>query len=321
MRNQTIGRPKKDPVSQIATMLWLSSIKDATGIQSAAGLYRHIELDEPIPRARNKKACEDQIRSKKWEQYLRGRHTPGADLVSRIEEKYKGTSQYLSLELWKVSSERRPDLESLLMTLVTVRPNLIKHFDTSTQKQTENISLAIPRIIDALWRQGDLKALTALVSLARIAEITDNQNQYLDAAIAALHVLVFVMRDQPFHAVKEELFSYFHSLLIPTKPSQNRTGGNTRYDIETAIDTINNSIDAAIRIGLIKDNRRDAAKLMFFAWRKGFIREFQSTLLLSSDQENAEQIKTIAPLMTADLRKSHRSCTFYTARKLRLLTS
>ena len=200
-------------------------------------------------------------RSSRWHRYQRGETLPSSRTVDAVEARLPGTAVWIHTPLWKLMNGQATGLEDVADVIGTAKPHLARH-----TKGCGN-ELAKPKTIEALWRQGDLTALSALLGIARHAEITGNLEQYVEASRAASNLAIFLSSTTALLAVRDEFldvlwarfFYCLKALLPPVTAAWSR---------ERSIVAVQSLFDEAFKRGRRFGGRKERALLAFWVAKK-----------------------------------------------------
>ncbi len=137
-------------------------------------------------------------RTSRWHRYQRGETSPSRKTVALAELHFPGTALWIHTPLWKLIEAEIIELDDIAAVIGTARPHLARHV------KARHAVFAKPMTVDSLWRQSDIKALSALLAIARHAEITEDLAQYVEASWAAFHLAIFLSATTALSAVREE---------------------------------------------------------------------------------------------------------------------
>ncbi|EPF77530.1 hypothetical protein GCM10025882_15960 [Acinetobacter gyllenbergii] len=162
-------RLRRDWIDVIRTTIWYAYIE--TNFSNPTN-YQIEKFFEPEAFVKDGSYC---FHRNKWTKYELGRHTPGIELICKVNQHVEGTARIINHVLWEAIRGRKP-----LSWLVEIGVNQLswdvqRIIFKSVNDQKELISvLEIRKNLRRLERLANLDALAALIILLRIA---DDQNQ------------------------------------------------------------------------------------------------------------------------------------------------
>lgn len=182
------------PDSSLATKVWFSALLDNSGLASGYALESLLS-----PACIKLLPDGTKSRSGRWYKYARGISTPSVRTQSQVDRICPGTSTWLYAPLWKLISSDGLEIEEITDVISGARPHLAKHVISNRRV------FRSPRTINSLWKQGDLRALEALLAITQLGAVTEDLAIYVEASWAALHVAGLLMTNTPLRAVEPEL--------------------------------------------------------------------------------------------------------------------
>lgn len=184
-RSAKPGRPKKDSLSNLRTMAWFNAVSQASGMNAYeldiffAGRYRKYE----------NRACI-------WDKYERGEVEPRTktsakgqpSIVQKVEKKFPGTAEWLKHPIWTLLGNSRMNMEEIRSVYMSLNPRLRALFimDTSTARKPGIFwrrDMPLNEIFQKLEKGSGLDSLTALLAMIKEAEITQYQDQHIQALL------------------------------------------------------------------------------------------------------------------------------------------
>lgn len=188
-------------------------------------------------------------RNGKWRGYPKGRLW-GHKLHQKICAKFPIVARVDAWPLWAVLRIPSPSPVELTKIIAAIQPGLARQLSVEPNEAlpwSRAYRLANPATIDALWRRGDLRALAALLALARYAEHTNDEELHAEAAWAAMHVffqvaappILYIDRHRIFRFLREQFFSrvYEGGLRLPV-PADIDKNIHELLDVHFAIGTM-----------------------------------------------------------------------------------
>lgn len=223
-------------------------------------------------------------RSSRWHRYQRGETSPSSRTVDAVEARLPGTAVWIHTPLWKLMNGQTTGLEDVADVIGTAKPHLARH-----TKGCGN-ELAKPKTIDALWRQGDLTALSVLLGIARHAEITGNLEQYVEASRAASNLAILLSSTTALLAVRDEFLDvlwarFFYCLKALPPPA------TAAWSRERSIEAVQSLMDEAFKRERRFGSRKERALLAFWVAKKHplFLMPPHLTPALALDQYEKNQ--------------------------------
>ena len=285
-------RRPKNVVDQIRIKAWFAAVKQQSGFESTYSLGKHFSTTGKYAFRKNKES----FHPSKWNKYERGEDAPKSDLITRVENEFKGTARWIDLPLWDVIRDTPPSCIQIRDAIGRARPNLAKYIldETGSINKSEAISkkLLAPHSIDSLSRQCDLDTLAALCGLMRYAELHRNNFLYVESVVACMPVLLIqCMICQPLNTIKHELFLYLLENYFNTTPDQEIHLYPNTMDLETISDKTSWVINRARDLCLIDNTDREIGRLIYWMEREGLFKLQNGTVdpLTSTDAINIIQ--------------------------------
>mgnify|MGYP007055208589 CR=1 FL=1 len=260
-------------------------------------------------------------RPRQWERYEREGVIPKQGLITQVEETFPNTEKWLHLDLWLVTRPTPPTANQLVQVIGSVRPKLTNYVKYKLDLPLENAktSICLPRTIDSLWKQGDLPALTTLIALIRVAEIANDNELYIDSAMACIHVMISVLSHNPMFSVRNEFFSYIENSFLQHTPDKKHYFFEKPVDLKQSIDTLNSAIEGARYFGIIDNTNKQTGKLYYWLWREGLVNDGVTGFHLLTQTKKNELAKKIKTSINSDSRALARYRSFLTRIRMDLI--
>lgn len=191
------GRPERTPVDGFRARAWFNAVAEASCPLSIYGLEKRFAPDYQTKITgsahQHKKGGEGvkkHVRSGMWHKYKRGdatpskAPTPGCDesIVKRVEDRYKGTERWLNLPLWDML-DRRPvtmdEIKKAYSSLAKEVRNLFIACNPKDKLSFWRLPVKTQDVLQALRKLRGLDAATAVMTMIREAEVTQNQEQHI----------------------------------------------------------------------------------------------------------------------------------------------
>lgn len=261
------GRHRNDPVDALRTLAWYDAVRRRSWLKTP---YQLEKLFAPEKfRYGPDGEC---IRPCQWDKYARGLVVPSTKLAERVEARYPGTKRWLILPLWRVIRDPPPPVTELHAIIAAVRPALTAHlshpYNVLHAERRQPHRLSSIKTIDSLWRQGDVNALTALLACARDAELTQNEHQHAEAALAAMYVFFLVATHRPLYSIRKPLFELLKERFFSRRYPMGLTLCAEVVNIDDAVNSLSRALALAPWFN-IEVTPRGRGKLAYWMYQEG----------------------------------------------------
>lgn len=281
-------RRSKDDVDALAASLWADVVLHQSNLPTFYALEKELWLKCFGRTGRKWK------RTGQYNKYVNGRRFSRKTLL-QVEESYPGTREWGELPLYRIIRDAPPTLEELISCMALVEPKLaarMRKVGTSRSSDNQRYLFQLTRggTIDALWRRGDLDALTALLALARFADHKQDEYLHADASWAARHVFLCVAAHWPFHRVRFPLHEILDRNFFSRRYQKNIEFGRlTEQNIDDSIDLLQQAFLIAGDLSLINAKPGDFGRLAYWMFRGGFKETWIALTLAHTDRERAKR--------------------------------
>jgi hypothetical protein len=194
---------KKDEADWLRALIWWEVVCMRAGVSSPIAVQRLF--------TKGRLRREGSELNGKWRQYAKGR-VPQWPVVELVNERFPGTMVPFCWWLWLVIRNPKPSAKELSDVIISIRPSLaaqvLSNFSAGNHlRPRRRYRLSNPAVIDAFWRSGKVKDLTALLALVRYAEYAEDDALHAEAAWAAMHVFFVLALLPPFYKHRHRFFA------------------------------------------------------------------------------------------------------------------
>lgn len=212
---------RRDVMDVIRTAYWYYGVLSRSGRTSAYGMEK---LFEPPESFRKSDAGQQQHRNK-WQRYARGAHTPGTELVKRVDNQFPGSATELNHVLWETLRPQAilpAEGDSLLRRLGPDVQMMIFDFDRSGVGASYWRRKANGRLLGRLERRASIDSLACLTVLFREAAALRERSFAFEIANRIYRVLLMLGIELAERRVARELFNVYVERVFPLAGWQNR---------------------------------------------------------------------------------------------------
>jgi len=277
-------RHSRDDVDALAASIWADVVLRQSNLPTFYALEKELWLKRFGRTDRKWK------RTGKYNKHANGRRFSRKTLL-QVDEHYPGTREWGELPLYRIIRDVPPTLEELISCTALVEPKLAARMrkigiPRSSYDQRSWSLLTHGGTIDALWRRGDLDALTALLALARFADHIQNEFLHADAAWAARHVFMCVASHWPFHKARFRLYEILERNFFSRKYQEDiEFGPLTEQEIDDIIDLERDAYLIAEDLSLVNAKPGDYGRLIYWMFRGGFNDTLAALTMAHADVE------------------------------------
>ena len=277
-----------DDVDALAASIWADVVLRQSNLPTFYALEKELWLKRFGRTGRKWK------RTGKYNKHAKGRRFSRKTLL-QVDEHYPGTREWGELQLYRIIRVVPPTLEELISCTALVEPKLAARMrkigvPRSSDDQRTLALLTHGGTIDALWRRGDLDALTALLALARFADHIQNEFLHADASWAARHVFMCVASRWPFHKARFRLYEILERNFFSRRYQRGIEFGKlTEQNIDDIIDLEQQAFLIAEDLSLINSKPGDYGRLIYWMFRDGFNDTLTALTMAHENLERAKQ--------------------------------
>jgi len=282
-------RHLKDDVDALAASIWADVVLNQSNLPTFYALEKDLWL------RRFGQTCRKWKRTGQFNKHANGRRFSRKTLL-QVDEHYPGTREWGELPLYRIIRDVPPTLEELISCTALVEPKLAARMrkagvPRSADDRRYSSQLTRGGTIDALWRRGDLDAMTALLALARFADHVQDEFLHADAAWAARHVFMCVACHWPFHRKRFLLYEILERNFFSRKYQEDiEFGPITEQEIDDIIDLGREAYLIAEDLSLVNAKPGDYGRLIYWMFRGGFKDTLIALTMAHANLENANQI-------------------------------
>lgn len=174
------GRPPADPAHRIKGIAWFAAVSQASGMNAA-------ELEVFFGKSKRNLKYSAGCRPGLWDKYRDGLACPKSkpdkngnpSIVERVEKQFPGTAKWISMPFWDVMSSapmEMTDIRNIYQSLPPQLKVLLVMEPANSQKIFWRRPIDEKKLFQHLLKIQDLDAGTAILTIIKEAETTQNQN-------------------------------------------------------------------------------------------------------------------------------------------------